>query len=132
MSKGVKINLEFGLEDYFRQCISAVSSFQPRDFKLTPTEIEFLTVCCMLKYLGHDIGDLDVLEEGIKNHYPNKNFTKRSTISQYKTRISSKKFIKVSRGNIVIPGILFPEKAINKGEATFTLNFKWMSEDATT
>jgi hypothetical protein len=89
---------------------------------LAKKEVYFLAHCCRFTWLGYDITDHDLLcdymlEVGV--------FSERNLVSQYKTKIAGKKWIRIEKKNVKFPkSLIFKKGQKLSYELSLKLNFK--------
>lgn len=100
-----KIELEENdVRDFFMKSICAYSATLDPSKQLTHKESLFLSECCRFNYYGGDLSDFDLLCEYF---FEINFFRRRNDISQYKSKVAAKGFIKSSSKNeFVLPSFL--------------------------
>lgn len=105
------------LKLYFEDTIRSVSAIQPKEDRLQPKELRFLVACCMLNAFGYNLNSYKELCKGMREHF--QEFGNEGTVSQYKTRVAQKKFIRSGRDSLVLPKYLDATKWSSLGNQTF-------------
>ena len=91
--------------EYFRVLIALESILMPKKYRLQPSQAEFLAYCCTFNYLGGDISDYQSLMKFLQE-VGGKRFKKKGAISDYKSKVASKYWIKSSWGELKLPAFL--------------------------
>lgn len=98
------------LEDFYSTYIKMVEAVTSSENKLTERERNFLIECCMFNQRGGDLGDFQELS----GYLIDKRFFKRKQeVSDYKYRLSTKKWVISNHMKFEIPGLL-GEKDLRK------------------
>ena len=88
------------IKEYFFTYIVLKSALKPEEEKLAGKHVDFLVHCCFLNYKGVDLNDFEALWENCKDlEY----ITSRNSLSGYKLRLATHKWIKSKKGKFILP-----------------------------
>lgn len=104
------------MEDYFTKVVNIVNMFRPEEDKLNSAEKKFFVYFCILCNSGVDMDSYESLFNGFRDVIGTD--YKKSTISQYKSRISAKRWIRGGRNELRIPS----DFILDEGRGDFKLN----------
>lgn len=93
----------FSLREYFISYIKIMEGELPVDKQLEPKELDFLVECCYFNSTGGDLNNFDELFIYLSGLGK---FTRRSDVSTYKKKLSSKKWIRSRKNYYILPKAL--------------------------
>ena len=103
----------------FRAAVAMRSAVMPKEFKLTPKEIDFLGQLYTLDDAGVDVSDF----KSLKSHFIGTDFFKDSQeLSTYKNKIRVKKWVDTGRNKLRLAPIVL--KSPSQYTSKFEIKFK--------